>query len=262
MPIGEQVIIAKDLVDEFGPQHPGISIGVKSNDLEDLGRFVDVGVEVVCIDVAHGDSSSCLNMILQIKKRYHSMLVIAGNVATGDGAKRLWEAGADVVKVGVGPGSLCTTRVETGNGVPQLTSIMDVAEMRQKLGRGYIIADGGIKSAGDIVKALCFADMVMVGNLFAGCDETPGNVINIDGRMYKEYVGSSTHKANHIEGVAAMAPYKGSFDNVLIKLIEGLKSGCSYQGAHNLKMLKDNPTFIKMTSAGLKESHPHDIVMR
>jgi IMP dehydrogenase len=125
----------------------------------------------------------------------------------------------------------------------------------------YIIADGGIKSAGDMVKALCFADMVMVGNLFAGCEETPGKKMVINGVAYKEYIGSSTHKANHIEGVAAMVPYKGYYRQVLTKLLEGLRSGCSYQGAHNLKELQDNPIFVKITNSGLKESHPHDVVL-
>jgi IMP dehydrogenase len=126
----------------------------------------------------------------------------------------------------------------------------------------YIIADGGIKSAGDVVKALCFADMVMVGNVFAGCEETPGKTLVIDKIAYKEYVGSSTHKTNHIEGVAALVPAKGSYHSVLTKMLEGLRSGCSYQGAHSLKELRDNPEFIRITNAGLKESHPHDVISR
>ncbi len=267
MPIQEQIDIAKNIINQFGPKHLAMSVGVKSNDLEYLEYFNNVGVKIICIDIAHGDSKSCENMIKLIKKHYPETTVIAGNIATADGAEKLWTAGADIVKVGVGPGSLCTTRIETGNGVPQLTAIMDVAKRREELfgfsKKHYpFIADGGIKSVGDIVKALCFADMVMIGNMFAGCDETPGNVINIEGRMYKEYVGSSTHKANHIEGVAAMVPYKGTFDNIFTKMTEGLKSGCSYQGAHNLTELRANPTFIKITSAGLKESHPHDVIMR
>lgn len=268
MPIQEQIDTAQSVINQFGTsKYLAMSIGVKSNDLECLQHFYDVGVRIICIDIAHGDSQSCEEMISLIKTKYPDIRIIAGNVASADGAERLWTAGAHIVKVGVGPGSLCTTRIETGNGVPQLTAIIDVAERREQVfnqtGKYYpFIADGGIKSAGDIVKALCFADMVMIGNMFAGCDETPGNIINIDGRLYKEYVGSSTHKANHIEGIAAMVPYKGSFDNVFTKMIEGLKSGCSYQGAHNLMQLRTNPTFIKITSAGLKESHPHDVIMR
>jgi len=179
--------------------------------------------------------------------------------------------------------SLCTTRIETGNGVPQLTALMEVSERRDHLINDfvvygeqptsdrseftevkspmYIIADGGIKNAGDCVKALCFSDMVMIGNMFAGCVETPGQVIGIDGHTFKNYVGSSTHKTNHIEGVAALVPTKGRFKDVLTKLLEGLKSGCSYQGAHSIKELQYDPEFTRITNAGLKESHPHDVLV-
>lgn len=270
----EQVRIAREVFDDHGNENFAVSVGVKANDKEMVGLFRDAGVRIICIDIAHGDSKHCVDMVSWIKAKYSDMFVIAGNVATGSGARRLWEAGADVVKVGVGPGSLCTTRIETGNGVPQLTALMDVADTQQQLialektrsntkKRAYpFISDGGIKSAGDIVKALCFADMVMIGNLFAGCEEAPGKRIVIDRVEYKEYVGSSTHKTNHIEGVAALVPYKGVFTDVLTKLLEGLQSGCSYQGARNLNDLKDNPVFVKITNAGLKESHPHDVIIR
>jgi IMP dehydrogenase len=272
----EQLAVSNRIFDNHGNENFAVSVGVKPNDREMVGRFRDAGIRTVCIDIAHGDSVHCTEMISWIKAKYSDVLVIAGNVATGSGARRLWEAGADVVKVGVGPGSLCTTRIETGNGVPQLTALMDVAETQRQLNelertrtypgekRRYyrFISDGGIKSAGDIVKALCFADMVMVGNLFAGCEEAPGDRIVIDGVSYKKYVGSSTHKTNHIEGVAALVPYKGAVSDILTKLIEGLRSGCSYQGAHNLDDLKDNPVFIKITNAGLKESHPHDVIIK
>ena len=256
-------------------QHVGVSIGVKEEDIESAKDLYQLGARIFCIDIAHGDSQACVDMITQIKKGFPDIFVIAGNVATGWGARRLWEAGTDVVKIGVGPGSLCTTRVETGNGVPQLTALMDVFKVKQELlaldrvrvksktRTNYaFIADGGIKNAGDLVKSLCFADMAMTGNLFAGCEESPGNKIVIDGICHKEYVGSSTHKTNHIEGVAAFVPCKGSYKQVLTKLLEGLRSGCSYQGAHNLTELKDNPTFIRITNAGLKESHPHDIILK
>jgi IMP dehydrogenase len=272
----EQLRIANFIVDNHGNENFAVSIGVKPADRELIGRFRDAGIRIVCIDVAHGDSKMCIEMTNWIKTTYPDMFVIAGNVATGEGARRLWEAGADVVKVGVGPGSLCTTRIETGNGVPQFTALADVAEVQRQLNelertKHYpgekrrhfrFISDGGIKSAGDIVKALCFADMVMIGNLFAGCEEAPGRRVEIDKVTYKEYVGSSTHKTNHIEGVAALVPYKGTFQNIMTGLIEGLQSGCSYQGAHNLEELKDNPVFIKITSAGLRESHPHDVVIK
>lgn len=161
--------------------------------------------------------------------------------------------------------SLCSTRIETGNGVAQLTALMDVAKERDfyclnKKVKKYIISDGGIKNAGDITKCLCFADMVMTGNVFSGSVETPGSILEIQGKSYKEYRGSSTHKANHIEGVVAIVPTKGKFENILKKLLEGVRSGCSYQGAHNLTELKDNPEFIKITSAGMTESKPHDVI--
>lgn len=272
----EQILTAEEIVTDHGNENFAVSIGVKGSDKEMAEKFRHVGVRMVCVDVAHGDSKLCVEMVSWLKNKHPDMFVIAGNVATGEGARRLWEAGADVVKVGVGPGSLCTTRVETGNGVPQLTALMDVAETQRQLNelertrrypnekkRTYpFISDGGIKSAGDIVKALCFADMVMIGNLFAGCEEAPGRRVEIDKVTYKEYVGSSTHKTNHIEGVAALVPYKGTFNNIMTTLTEGLQSGCSYQGAHNLEELKDNPVFIRITNAGLKESHPHDVIIK
>jgi IMP dehydrogenase len=264
--IEEQLKIIKQIIEKYGSSHIAVSVGVKNEDEENLSKFIDLGVKIICIDIAHGDSLACLRMVEEVKRISKDILLIAGNVATADGASRLWCAGADIVKVGIGPGSLCTTRIETGNGVPQLTALMEIHNVRlsrRECNKGkYIIADGGIKAAGDIVKALCFADMVMAGNLFAGCDEAPGNVISIDGHKYKEYVGSSTHKTNHIEGVAAMVPYKGPYNNIMTKLTEGLRSGMSYQGASNLSDLKDNPTFIRITSAGLKESHPHDIFLK
>jgi len=272
----EQLLTANKLFDDHGNEHLAMSVGVKPSDREMVSRFRDAGIRNICIDVAHGDSNMCTDMIAWIKSKYPDMFVIAGNVATGEGARRLWTAGTDVVKVGVGPGSLCTTRIETGNGVPQLTALMDVAEVQRQLNelertRTYpiekrrkfpFIADGGVKNSGDVIKALCFADMVMAGNLFAGCEETPGRRVEIDKVVYKEYVGSSTHKTNHIEGVAALVPTKGSYMSVLTKLLEGLTSGCSYQGAHNLEELKDNPVFIRITNAGLKESHPHDVIIK
>jgi IMP dehydrogenase len=251
--------------------HIGLSVGVKDNDKDTVKYFVDNGVEILCVDVAHGDSQHCVEMTQWIAETYPEVLLISGNVATGSAAERLWRAGADIVKVGVGPGSLCTTRIETGNGVPQLTALMDVADRKDKIirfnplftGRNiYIMADGGIKNAGDMVKALCFSDMVMAGNIFAGSKDAPGKTMVLDGICYKEYVGSSTHKANHIEGIAALVPCKDSFGSILIKLLEGIRSGCSYQGAHSLTELREHPEFIRITNAGLKESHPHDVVIK
>lgn len=267
MPLEEQGWIAEDIIDNFGEKSIAVSVGVKPEDAASISFFLEKGVRVFCIDVAHGDSEQTIEMIKHIKKLDSDVTVIAGNVATGKAANRLWKAGADVVKVGVGPGSLCTTRIETGNGVPQLTALIDVADIRDQLqrnsdGRVYsIIADGGIKNAGDIVKALCFADMVMVGNLFAGAEETPGQILSIEGKTYKEYVGSSTHKSNHIEGVAALVATKGKYEDILRKLLEGLRSGCSYQGVESIGQLQEGPEFIRITNAGLKESHPHDVIL-
>ena len=269
MSVEDQIAISKEIIKNYGSNYFAVSVGVKEEDLENISKFVGVGVKIFCIDIAHGDSLACINTIKYIKKYQENssnnkLYVIAGNVATGAGAERLWEAGADMVKVGVGPGSLCSTRVETGNGVPQLTALMEVSKVQKQLQEKYnrkfaFIADGGIKSAGDVVKALCFADMVMVGNMFAGCLETPGQILSIDGKSYKEYVGSSTHKTNHVEGVAAMVPVKSNYKEILQKISEGLKSGCSYQGVSNLQDLKENHYFVRITSAGLKESHPHSI---
>lgn len=254
--------------------HVGYSVGVKKESYQEVDDLIHLGANILCVDVAHGDSKLSIDMCQYISKIYPKILLIAGNVGTGAGAKRLWEAGVDIVKVGVGPGSLCTTRIETGTGVPQLTALMDVAEVQQQLQnledekyphekkrKFPFISDGGLKNAGDCVKALCFADMVMAGNLFSGSFETPGATINMNGLLYKEYVGSSTHKSNHIEGVKALVPQKGSTKDIMIKLLEGIRSGCSYQGAHNLNELKNNSTFIRITNAGLKESHPHDVLV-
>jgi IMP dehydrogenase len=224
------------------------SVGVKAEESGVANFLIQEGVTVFCVDVAHGDSKACRDMVNYLKGR--GVFVIAGNVATAAGARRLFDAGADVVKVGVGPGSLCTTRVETGNGVPQLTALMDVDEMRQRwYPERQIIADGGIKNAGDCVKALCFADFVMLGRVFAGCNEAS-----------RRYEGSSTHNTSHIEGVVADIPPTGkSYSETLDRLLSGIRSGCSYQGVRNLQELKESPVFIRITQAGLVESKPHDV---
>lgn len=274
MDIEEQYTIARRIVNKYGHCNFAVSVGIKSEDIEHIIYFHQLGVRIVCIDIAHGDSKHCIEMVKSIKNLFPDITVIAGNVATGPGAKRLWEAGADIVKAGIGGGSLCTTRIKTGNGVPQLTCIMDVAEAQKEMIRLQhirypeikrdfpFISDGGLKNSGDIVKALCFADMVMVGNIFAGCKETPGETHAINGIWHKEYAGSSTHKTNHVEGVIAWVPCKGTYSEILMPLLEGIQSGMSYQGVNNLSKLKNNPTFIKITNAGLKESHPHDVLVK
>jgi len=269
IPLEEQLEIIQNLKSKNILDFAGVSLGVTEQYKEHVYKFLSLGVTIFCIDIAHGDSTHCVDMIKWIRSiNTYSPIIIAGNVATGSGAKRLWEAGADVVKVGIGPGSLCTTRIETGNGVPQLSALIDVANARDEYLKNsnynkkiYIISDGGAKSSGDFVKSLCFSDMVMTGNVFAGCVETPGSFFSIMGKTYKEYKGSSTHKTNHVEGVVTMMPTKDKFENILKKILEGISSGCSYQGAHNLSELKDNPEFVKITNAGLIESHPHNILI-
>lgn len=243
-------------------QYPVIaaSVGVQAQDKELVAKLVDAGCKVICIDVAHGDHLNCRDMTSFVAKTYPDVLLIAGNVATGAAAAMLANDGADVIKVGVGGGSLCTTRIETGNGVPQLSALEDVYSRSTRMPKPFkVIADGGIRQAGDIVKALCFSHAVMLGNLLAGTDEAPGKVTEVNGIKYKEYVGSSTHKSQHVEGVRASVKCKGGVARIIDHLIAGLRSGCSYQGAENLAELRDKPQFISISSAGLKESHPHDI---
>jgi len=277
------------------------SVGVGGEELGIMHELVKTGAMTLCVDVAHGDHENCIRMIEEIKTNYPAILVIAGNVATAGGARRLNKAGADVIKVGVGPGSLCTTRVETGNGVPQLSALDEVFtasfdygdpkelaewlaarsgtspsmeqmketaktllfDLRDQEKRKFkIIADGGIRRAGDVVKALCFADAVMLGSLLAGTDEAPGTVMQIDGMPVKAYEGSSTHKTSHVEGVKAYVPLKGPVQPIIESLLEGVRSGCSYQGVDNLVDLKDNPEFVEISNAGLIESHPHSVIRR
>lgn len=261
----EQLQIATDIINQYGSNHFAVSVGIKDSDKDLLNRFYFAGVRIVCIDIAHADSKHCVETVSWIKEHNPDMFVIAGNISTGRGAQRLWEAGADVVKCGQGSGSLCSTRIETGNGVPQLSALMDIAETRRTLKNDFhyaqrtlgIIADGGIVAAGDVVKSLCFADMVMMGQAFSGCVESPGRRVMIAGIEHKEYVGSSTHKDKHIEGVKALVATTGSYQSVLGKLLEGLRSGMSYQNCLNLIELKEDPEFIKVSHAGLVESLPH-----
>jgi len=256
----EQLDLYRDL--EYKFSHIGISIGVKEYDKELVKQFINMSGYIICIDIAHGDSKHCMDMICWIKNYFPQTFVIAGNIATREAAARLWHAGADMVKSSVGGGSVCSTRIETGNGVPTLSAIMEIAEYKRNkplLKNKYIMADGGLRNAGDCVKSLCFADMIMAGNIFAGCPEAPGEIIVRNGKSYKKYEGSSTLKNNHIEGVSGLVPCKPPFKDIVNKLLQGISSGCSYQGCRNLSELKENPEFIKISGAGLKESHPHDL---
>lgn len=248
-------------------KYVGFSVGMKDTDREAVDKFIKRGVKIICIDVAHGHTKLCISMTEWIAKKYPDIFLIAGSIATAEGAIALWEAGADAVRVGIGNGSICSTRLEAAAGVPQLTALSDVWDakrnMERTLGRKlFSICDGGMSKAGDCVKALCFSDLLMTGNLVAGTDETPGELLTIDGRTYKSYVGSSTHKTNRVEGVAAIVPSKGPAKTVLTKIWEGIQSGLSYQGCSNLEQLKQNPQFVRLTNAGLKESGAHDVIVR
>ncbi|NSW51697.1 MAG: IMP dehydrogenase [Anaerolineae bacterium] len=257
----------------------GAAIGV-GQDLEARVRaLVKAGVDVVVIDTAHGDSLGVINAVKRVKNQWPGLPVVAGNVVTGEGTQRLIEAGADAVKVGVGAGSICTTRVIAGTGVPQMTAIYQCA----RVGKAYgipIIADGGIKYSGDIVKAIAAgADCVMLGSMMAGLDEAPGEVITFEGRQFKEYrgMGSMAAMQGHgkdrygsgqtpgsklvPEGVEGIVPYKGKLQDFIFQLVGGLRSGMGYVGARNINELKENTRLIKITHAGLIESHPHDITI-
>ena len=238
----------------------GCSVGISDSEKERAEKLIEAGCKILCIDVAHGDHKRVLEVIEYYANRYKDILIIAGNVATFEGANRLYCAGADVIKVGIGPGSLCTTRIETGNGVPQMTALSDI--FVRSGNKFKIISDGGIRYSGDIVKALCFSDAVMIGSMLAGTDEAPGDIIKINNILHKSYEGSSTHKVNHIEGVKAMVPCKGSAELVIKCIMEGVRSGLSYQGAKNLEELKESPKFVRVTNAGLVESHPHDVIIK
>lgn len=261
------------------PWDVACSVGISHEDKERAATVVGEGCSALCVDVAHGDHALVMDVVEYLAKTYPDVLLIAGNVATGTGAMRLYNAGADVIKVGIGPGSLCTTRIETGNGVPQMTALEDVftascygqrdydadpltclslKRVYEKNRKFKIIADGGIRNGGDIAKALCFSDAVMLGSVLAGTNEAPGKIVTMsDGSSHKEYEGSSTHKTNNVEGVKALVPCKGPVKDIINKLLGGLRSGLSYQGSKNLEALKINPEFVQVTNAGLIESHPH-----
>lgn len=240
------------------------SIGVKKEDYENLPKLIKTGVKILIIDIAHGDSKACIEMISYISNRYPDIFLIAGNVATADGAERLWRAGADAVKAGIGASMVCTTRTVSGNGFPQL-SMLDNCYQRKNIVKKqlnkeiFLIADGGCRIEADFVKSLCFADLVMAGGYFAGSDECPGEFIVENARKYKRYDGSSTLK-NRVEGVRSLAKAKGSIKDLIIKIQKGLQSACSYQGVSNLADLKKDPQFVRVSSAGLIESYPHDIL--
>lgn len=253
----------------------GAGVGITANVLDRVGALVDAKVDVVVLDSAHGHSENVLHCLRMIKEEYPDLDVIAGNVATGEGTKALIEAGADAVKVGIGPGSICTTRIVTGIGVPQITAVMDAYAVAKEYGIP-IIADGGIKYSGDITKALAAGgSVVMMGSIFAGCDEAPGAFELYQGRKYKVYRGMGSIAAMENgskdryfqenakklvpEGVEGRVAYKGTVEDTIFQLIGGVRAGMGYCGAENLEKLRDTARFVKITPAGLRESHPHDI---
>lgn len=261
--------------DASGRLLAGAAVGVTNDVLDRVAALVEAKVDVITIDTAHGHSKGVLDTVAKIKAAYPQLTYIVGNVATAEGTKALIDHGADVVKVGIGPGSICTTRIIAGIGVPQITAIMDCAEAADKMGR-RIIADGGIKYSGDIVKALgAGASACMIGSLFAGTEETPGDIEIFQGRSFKVYRGmgslgamaagskdryfQSNAKKLVPEGVEGRVPFRGSLADVVFQLMGGLRSGMGYCGMKDIDTLRKNAKFIKITGAALVESHPHDI---
>ena len=255
----------------------GAAIGVTGDVLERAAALYEAGVDVLTLDSAHGHSKNILKAVEKVKTAFPDVSLIAGNVATAEGTKALIDAGADCVKVGIGPGSICTTRVVAGIGVPQITAVYDSANEAAKYGIG-VIADGGIKYSGEIVKAIAAgAAAVMVGSLIAGCEESPGETEVYQGRSFKTYRGMGSIAAmNHgskdryfqtnnkklvPEGIEGRVPYKGKLSDTIYQMIGGLKAGMGYCGCHNLDELRTKTKFIRITNAGLKESHPHDVVI-
>jgi len=261
--------------DSKGRLLAGAGVGVTADVLDRIAELVKAQVDVVVVDSAHGHSANVLRVVHMIKEAYPDLQVIAGNVATYEGTEALIKAGADCVKVGIGPGSICTTRVVAGIGVPQVTAVMNAYEAADKYGVP-IIADGGIKFSGDITKAIAAgANVCMMGSLFAGCDEAPGDFELYQGRKYKVYRGMGSIAAMENgskdryfqadakklvpEGVEGRVAYKGSVEDSIFQLMGGLRSGMGYCGAKDIDTLRKNGRFVKITSAALRESHPHDI---
>ncbi len=262
--------------DDMGRLRVGAAVGVTSDTMERVDALVESGVDMVTVDTAHGHSEGVLNMVKKIRSGYRDLAIVGGNIATRAAAEALADAGADVVKVGVGPGSICTTRVVTGVGVPQLSAIMEVAEFTRKNGVG-LIADGGIKQTGDIPKAIAGgADAVMMGSMFAGVDESPGETIIYEARKYKSYRGMGSMGAMKQgskdryfqdveddlklvpEGIEGRVPYKGTLGEVAHQIAGGLRAAMGYVGAANIDDLK-KAEFVQISAASYRESHPHSV---
>ncbi|MBK8565918.1 MAG: IMP dehydrogenase [Saprospiraceae bacterium] len=266
--------------DSYGRLVCGAAVGVTFDMMERVAALVNVGVDAICVDTAHGHSKGVLLAVKEVKKTYPSLQVIGGNVATGAAAKALADAGADGVKVGVGPGSICTTRIVAGVGVPQLTAIHEAAQALKGTGVP-IIGDGGIRYSGDIVKAIAAgASTIMAGGLFAGVEEAPGETVLYEGRKFKVYRGMGSlgamgqgSKDRYFqdveddikklvpEGIEGRVPYKGSVEEVMVQYLGGLRAGMGYCGAPTIEELQENAQFVKISASGMQESHPHNVAI-
>lgn len=263
--------------DEHGRLLVAAAVGITSDTFERAKALLDAGADAIVIDTAHGHSAGVIRKIKEIRETFPDATLIAGNVATGEGTRALFQTGVDVVKVGIGPGSICTTRVVAGVGVPQITAIYDAATVAKEFGKA-IIADGGIKYSGDIAKAIAAGGhAVMLGSMLAGTDESPGEFEIFQGRRFKTYRGMGSlaamengsgdryfqakNEANKRvpEGIEGRVAYKGSAADIIFQMVGGLRSGMGYVGAHNLEELRENTQFVRMSGAGLRESHPHDV---
>lgn len=258
----------------------GAAVGTGTDVFDRAEMLVKAGIDVLVVDTAHGHSASVISTVKMIRQKYKGLPLIAGNIATPAAAEALIDAGADAVKVGIGPGSICTTRIVAGIGVPQVAAILNVAEVAHKRGR-TIIADGGIRYSGDIVKALASgADAVMIGSLFAGAEESPGEVVIYRGRSFKSYRGMGSlgamkngcSKDRYFqegtvseklvpEGIEGLVPHKGPLSAIIYQMVGGIRAGMGYVGASDIGSLHNNSQFIQVTSASMKESHPHDVVI-
>ena len=269
-------------LDDQGRLLVAAAVGVTSDTFERAEALLEAGADAIVIDTAHGHSARVLRKIKEIREHFPNSTLIAGNVATGEGTAALFDAGVDVVKVGIGPGSICTTRIVAGVGVPQITAIYDAASVAQKYGK-KIIADGGIKYSGDVVKALAAGgNAVMLGSMFSGTTEAPGTIFTNEGKQFKSYRGMGSvgamsqqhgssdryfqggvNEANKLvpEGVEALVPYKGDVSNIIYQIDGGLRAGMGYVGAGTIEELIENSQFVQITNAGLRESHPHDVQM-
>jgi len=266
--------------DDQGRLRVGAAVGIAADTLDRVQALVDAGVDVVIVDTAHGHTAGVISMVRSVKQRFPSLNVIGGNIATGEAAKALIDAGADGLKVGIGPGSICTTRVVAGVGVPQITAIMNVAAVAGPLGIP-VIADGGIKQTGDVAKAIAAgADTVMLGGMLAGHEESPGEKVLLEGRAYKIYRGMGSLSAmgqgsadryfqdveDEIsklvpEGIEGRVPFKGTVSDTIYQLVGGLRAAMGYCGCTTLGEMQQHARFVRMTAAGLRESHPHDIII-